>query len=95
MAPYVVPTTLFVVTPRSVWGIAHRVRLTALLLLFDIGLQRLLPSFVRAFVAFVGGRSLPNIITPSVFADSSSLERYNIYYLVTDCETEQTKKNLN
>ena len=31
-----------------------------------------LNTFVRAFVVFEGGRSLPNIITPSVRADSLS-----------------------
>ena len=62
--------TFFMVTPRSVWPIVHIVRLTAVSLLFDIVFQG---SFVRAFVVFEGGRSLPNnIITPSVRADSSS-----------------------
>ena len=48
-----------------------------------------LNTFVRAFVVFEGGRSLPiDTITPSVRADSSSYRDTNYFYVVTDCETE-------
>ena len=47
-----------------------------------------LNTFVRAFVVFEGGRSLPNIITPSVRADSSSWRDTTYYYVVTECETD-------
>ena len=40
-----------------------------------------LNTFVRAFIVFEGGRSLPSIITPSVRADSPS-ERDTTYYFV-------------
>ena len=69
LASYFVPTTLFSWSHLEAFGLLSY---DCCVVAFRYRISRL-NTFVRAFVVFEGGRSLPNdIITPSVRADSSS-----------------------
>ena len=69
LASYFVPTTLFSWPHLEAFGL---LLYDCCVVAFRYRISRL-NTFVRAFVVFEGGRSLPNdIITPSVHADSSS-----------------------
>ena len=82
LAYYFVPTTLFSWSHLEAFGLLSY---DCCVLAFRNRISRL-NTFVRAFVVFEGGRSLPNIITPSVRADCSS-QRDTTYYVVTDGQT--------
>ena len=70
LASYFVPTTLF---SRSHLEASGLLSYDCCVVAFRYRISRL-NTFVRAFVVFEGGRSLPpnDIITPSARADSSS-----------------------
>ena len=69
LASYFVPTTLFSWSHLKAFDLLSY---DCCVVAFLYRISRL-HTFVRAFVAFEGGRSLPNdIITPSARADSSS-----------------------
>ena len=81
---FFVPTPLFSWSHLEAFGLLSY---DCYVVAFRYQISRL-NTFVRAFVVFEGGHSLPNdTITPSVRADSSWRDT-TYYCVVTDCETE-------
>ena len=85
LASSFVPTALFLGSHLEAFGLLSY---DCYVVAFRYQISRL-NTFVRAFVVFEGGRSLPNdTITPRVCADSSSQRDTTYFHVVTDCETE-------